>query len=66
MFTLFGSGNTGSVTYEFTVDNSGEQFGFVYVSCFRSVAKLQLNENTRLKKDKISLLGSGLSGLGKG
>ena len=59
---LFGSGLSGLVTYEFTVDDSGEEFGFVYVSCFRAVAKLQLHENTRLKKAKSA--GSGLAALG--
>jgi hypothetical protein len=50
------------ITYEFTVDDTGEEFGFVYVSCFRAVAQ-QLGENTRLKKAETSRAGSGLAGI---
>jgi len=44
------------VTYEFTVDDSGEEFGFVYVSLFRAVAKLQLHEIARSWKAKPARL----------
>src|SRR3989304_1446410 len=54
------------VTYEFTVDDSGEEFGFVYVSRFRAVARLQRSEIERTGAPKQShQFGTGLSGLGK-
>ena len=54
--SLFGSGRAGLVTYESTVDDSGEEFAVVYVSCFPAVAKLQLQENMRVKKAKSASL----------
>jgi hypothetical protein len=50
--------------YEASVDRHGDEFGFVYVSCFHAVATSQLRENTRFDKSKISLVGSGYAGLG--
>jgi hypothetical protein len=56
--------------YESSVDRPGDEFGVVYVSCFRAVAtlpklpKLQLHENTRFDKSKIGIVGSGVFGLG--
>jgi hypothetical protein len=56
--------------YESSVDRPGGEFGVVYVSCFRAVAtlpklpKLQLHEDTRFDKSKISVVGSGYAGLG--
>jgi hypothetical protein len=44
------------VSCELTVDDFGEEFGFVYVSHFRAVAKLQLHENARLKTAKSTSL----------
>jgi hypothetical protein len=44
------------ITYELTVDDFGEEFGFVYVSHFRAVAKLQRHENARLKTAKSTSL----------
>ena len=53
------------VTYECTVDNSGEESGFVYVSRFRTVAQLQWSEIERAGASKqCSLFGSGSAGLG--
>jgi len=55
---------TAMVTYEASVGRPGDEFGFVYVSCFHAVAKLQLRENTRFNKSKISLVGFSYAGLG--
>jgi hypothetical protein len=53
------------ITYEFTVDDFGEEFGFAYVSRFRTVAQLQRPEIERAGAPKQgSPFGSGLSGLG--
>src|SRR3990172_2206557 len=53
------------VSYEGTVDNSGEESGFVYVSRIRTVAQLQRSEFERAGASKRgNLFGSGLSSLG--
>src|SRR3990172_2366224 len=53
------------VTYECTVHNSGEESGFVYISRFRTVARLQRPEIERAGASKQgSLFGSGFAGLG--
>src|SRR3990170_52838 len=53
------------VTYECTVDNSGEESGFVYISRFRTVARLQRSEiETAGASKQGSLFGSGSAGSG--
>ena len=53
------------VTYEFTVDDSGEEFGFVRVARCRSVAQLQRSEIETAGASKQGCpFGSGSSGLG--
>jgi hypothetical protein len=53
------------VTFELTVDNAGEGFGFVYVSGFSGRATAHRHEIARLNKGKINLLGSGFADLGQ-
>ena len=42
MFKQVGSGNAGSVTDEFTMDDSGNELRLAYASVIFTVAKLQL------------------------
>src|SRR3972149_6635020 len=61
------AGGRSVVTYECTVDNSGEESGLVYVSRFRTVAQLQRSEIERAEASKQgNLFGFGLFGLGAG
>src|SRR3989304_5112497 len=55
------------VSYKFTVDNSGEESGFVYVSRFRTVVRFERAEIERAEASKTAnLFGFGLSGFGPG
>ena len=54
------------VSYKSSVDRSGEDFGFIYVSRFCAVAKLQRHKIGRLWNAKrADLFNSGWSGLGE-
>ena len=58
------TGTQALVSYDSSVDKIGEEFGFIYVSRFCAVAKLQRHKIGRLWKAKrADLFNSGLSGL---